>query len=161
MSLPATTPPNAYLLDTNSLLGFATPHHHNAATTRPALIALEAAGARLCVTPQVLIEFYAVATRDRPDRGLGWTPQGATKAIAALVAKFEMLDDAPAVFAQWQKLTTAHKVKGKSAHDTRLAAVALAHGVPALLTSNTRHFARFAKDGLTATDPTAVTATQP
>lgn len=151
----------AYLLDTNALLGFATPHHHNAATTRPALMALEAAGARLCVTSQVLIEFYAVATRDRPDRGLGWTPQGAAKAITALAAKFEMLDDAPEVFAQWQKLTMAHRVKGKSAHDTRLAAVALSHGVPALLTSNTRHFARFAPDGLIAIDPASVAVTRP
>ena len=148
----------AYLLDTNVLLGFAMPHHHNAATTRPALATLEASGARLCVTPQVLIEFYAVATRDRQDRGLGWTPQGAAKAVTALLAKFEMLPDAPEVFARWQNLAVAHKVRGKSAHDTRLAAVALAHGVPLLLTSNTKHFARFVTDGLTAVDPASVTA---
>lgn len=148
----------AYLLDTNTLLSFASPTHDNAATTRPALALLEAEGARLCITPQVVIEFYAVATRERKDRGLGWTPQGGAKAVAALVSKFEMLPDAPAVFAQWQKLATAHKVIGKTAHDTRLAAVALAHGVPLLLTSNTRHFARFAPDGLTAVDPATVTA---
>lgn len=36
-----------------------------------------------------------------------------------------------------------HAIIGKSAHDARLAAALLAHGIPAILTFNVRDFARY------------------
>lgn len=157
---PPQSPPPAqsYLLDTNTLLGQATPAHHNSAVARPALAALVAQGARLCVTPQVLIEFYAVATRERKEGGLGWKPEGAAKAVAAIAAQYELLPDRAEIFIQWQQLAATYKPKGKRAHDTRLAAVALAHGVSHILTANVKDFKRFAPEGLMSIDPASIVA---
>lgn len=145
-----------YLLDTNVLLGQATPAHHNSALARPALAALVAQGARLCVTPQCLIEFYAVATRDRVDGGLGWKPEGAAKAVAAIASRYEFLPDHADVFTKWQDLATTYAPRGKKTHDTRLAAVALVYGIAHVLTANVDDFKRFAPEGLTAIDPASV-----
>ena len=49
-----------------------------------------------------------------------------------------------------------HGVSGKPTHDARLAATALAAGVPNLLTFNTSDFTRYAADGLKVIDPAAV-----
>ena len=56
---------------------------------------------------------------------------------------FTLLLDERAVFAEWQKLVTAHAVTGKLAHDARLVAAMVRHGLTHVLTFNTKDFARF------------------
>jgi len=64
------------------------------------------------------------------------------------------LDDAPAIYPQWEKLVTQHAVAGKNTHDARLAAVMKVHGVSTLLTANKCDFKRF--QGITAIAPREV-----
>jgi hypothetical protein len=60
--------------------------------------------------------------------------------IASLRARFPLLDEGPAVFEKWLDLVAGTEICGKRAHDARLAAVALANGVSAILTLNVGDF---------------------
>jgi len=132
------------LLDTNICLRFvdASSTGHEAATK--AVHRLISDKHRIRLTPQVLIEFWAVATRPVDRNGLGWTTSRTEVEIDALTSRFGMLGDRLAVFPLWQKLVTVHDVKGKNVHDARIAAVMSAHGIEHLLTFNGDDFKRFA-----------------
>ena len=52
---------------------------------------------------------------------------------------------------RWQAVADKCEVIGKQAHDARIAALMLAHGVAHLLTLNTGDFARYS--GVTAVTP--------
>ena len=69
-------------------------------------------------------------------------------------ALFPLLLDPPTLFSEWEQLVTTHAVVGTNAHDARLVAVMLVHGVTHLLTFNTSDFTRF--PGITVLDPVAV-----
>ena len=140
---------NAWLLDTNILLGLALANHHQSADARAAVAALEARGARLCIAPQNLVEFYASVTRpkDAVPPGPGWKSKNALAAVAGFEARFELLPDAAPIFAQWRALVAACNVISKASHDTRLAAFCLVYGV-GILTANAKDFRRFANQGL-------------
>lgn len=154
--------PTALLLDTNILLGLALSNHHQTAAARAAVTALEAQGARLCVAPQNLVEFYASITRpnegDRP--GPGWKPKGALAALAGFEKRFELLPDAAPIFAQWRALVAARSVIAKASHDTRLAAFCLVYGV-GILTANPKDFRRFVPEGLQIVEPASFAALTP
>ena len=64
----------AILIDTNVLLRSLYPDHPHHSGAENALTVLRLRGETLCVAPQNLIEFWAVATRSRDDNGLGMTP---------------------------------------------------------------------------------------
>ncbi len=104
-----------------------------------------------CVLPQNLIEFWVFATRPTTSRGLGFTPLQAQVEIAKIKALFRLLPDSPAIFAEWEKLVGQHAVLGKNAHDARIAAAMIVHGITHLLTLNAGDFKRF--QGITALEP--------
>lgn len=85
------------LVDTNILLRRAQPHHPMNAVARAALEALRDAGEELCVTPQVLMEFWGVATRPPDANGLGLTPGQADRQATALQRLFRLLPETPGV----------------------------------------------------------------
>jgi predicted nucleic acid-binding protein len=58
-------------LDTNILTRLAQASHPHFATALAAVQQLESAGHALCIVPQNLYEFWAVATRPVTDNGLG------------------------------------------------------------------------------------------
>ena len=62
----------------------------------------------------------------------------------------------PAVLTEWRRLVGAYGVLGKSAHDARLVAAMIAHGLTHFLTFNLADFNRFA--GITVLDPQIVAA---
>jgi len=131
------------LLDTNICLRFADASsggHEIAATAVHRLIL---AGHRIRLTPQVLVEFWAVATRPIKNNGLEWTTSRTEIEIDALTSRFGMLGDRLAVLPLWRNLVFTHDVKGKNTHDARIAAVMSAHGVEHLLTFNGDDFKRF------------------
>ena len=70
---------------------------------------------------------------------------------------FDLLPDGAAVFPEWQRLVVTHDVKGRNAHDARLVAAMVVHGVDHLLTFNGADFARF--PGLTVLAPEDFLAT--
>ena len=133
-----------YLVDTNILLRAAQPSHPAHATATGAVRNLLARGERLCVLPQNLIEFWAVATRPAESNGLGLEVSEAAAELDGLKVIFELLPDTPAIYPEWETLVRAHQVKGKEAHDARIAAAMLAHGVTHILTFNGGDFKRFA-----------------
>ncbi len=147
------------LVDTNLILRLtdpADPSHQQAAD---AVAALEAAGENLCLVPQCLYEFWAVATRPTASNGLGLSPTAASAALTGLRARFQVLDDTAAILPEWERLVVAHSVLGKNAHDARLAAAMLVHGVTHLLTFNDGDFRRFA--GITVLTPASVASPGP
>ena len=117
---------------------------------------LRARGDTPLICLQTMAEFWAVATRPAANNGLGLTPAQADVALRRHEAQFAFLPDPPHTRDVWRRLVLARGVSGKPTHDARLAAAALAAGVPTVLTFNTADFARFAADGLNPLDPAAV-----
>lgn len=131
------------LLDTNILLRLAdrgSPHHEAA---RRAVERLAELGLTCVLVPQVLYEYWVVATRPSENNGLGLSAGLASQAVHGWTDLFSLLLDERGVFSRWQVLTLRYDVKGKSAHDARLVAAMLRHGISHLLTFNKPDFNRY------------------
>jgi predicted nucleic acid-binding protein len=142
------------LLDTN-ILGRMTeighPQHQLAAD---AVAVLAGRGDTPCLVPQVLYEFWVVATRPLAVNGLGLTPGQADTELSRFVGLDTLFPDNPAIYLEWRRLVTAHLVIGKNAHDARLVAAMIVQGLTHLLTFNTADFTRF--PGITPLSPSSV-----
>lgn len=115
-----------------------------------ALAKLVAPGCECCLVPQVLYEFWVVATRPsqsgNPEagvNGLGMDPASVHAMIDAWKAELTLKRDERGVYEHWQQLVITHSVQGKKSHDARLVAAMLRHGISHLLTFNVKDFARF------------------
>jgi predicted nucleic acid-binding protein len=131
------------LVDTNVLLRAAQPGHRHFATAIAAVKTARQRGYMPCIVPQVIYEYWVVATRTIAENGLGMTPAEAEVDIAKVVEQFHFFRDERAIFDRWQKLVVQHSVQGKTAHDARLVAAMERHGVKHLLCFNDQHFQRF------------------
>ncbi len=131
-----------YLLDTNILLRAANKTSAQHPATVQAMTALTEQGHDLLVTPQVLVEFWAVATRPLQANGFEWTCEEVRDQIDRILERFTVIMETPAVFTEWLRLASTYKVVGKKAHDARLAALCKVENL-ALLTFNTPDFRRF------------------
>ncbi len=147
------------LLDTNLLTGSALPASARYSTASGAIAVLRLRGDVLCLVPQVLYEFWVVATRPPAANGLGLAVPAAAAELNRIKSLFPLLLDPPALFSEWERLVTTHNVSGKSAHDARLAAAMSVHGLTHVLTFNTADFARY--PGVTALDPSTVASPPP
>ena len=129
-----------YALDTNVLLRAAAPTsaHHTAAVE--AIKRVLARGDELFLAPQVLVEFWSVATRPVEVNGYGWTAKDAEAKVAELLRQFPLLPETPAVFPEWLRLVSRQGILGKQVHDARLVALLNVHGVAHLLTFNVDDF---------------------
>ncbi len=133
----------SYLVDTNLLLRLAQPKNPHQRETVRSLRALRRQKESPAITPQNLIEFWAVATRPPANNGLGLTVDETAKLIAKLKNIFIVLPDNPDIFPQWEQLVIRHQVSGKQTHDARLVAAMLVHGVSHLITFNEADFKRY------------------
>ena len=129
-----------YLVDTNVLLRYHDAGSNGYEMATRALASLVGNGDSLVVAAQNLIEFWRVATRPRENNGLGWTPEQARSAIQSLLDDFGLLEDAPQILRDWQRLVVRYGVREKKVHDTRLVAVMLSYGIELLLTFNNGRF---------------------
>jgi predicted nucleic acid-binding protein len=145
------------LLDTNILGRMAEASHPLHKTADDTVAALLARGDTPRLVPQVLYEFWVVATRPLAANGRGFPPSQVATEISRLESLYPVLADNPAIYTEWKKLVVAIQIVGKSAHDARLAAAMMVHGLTHILTFNPGHFSRF--PGITALDP--VSAAQP
>jgi predicted nucleic acid-binding protein len=132
-----------YLADSNLLLRGAEPGHPMQAEAEAAVAALLGRGEQLYIAPQNLYEFWVVATRPLERNGLGMTAIQAEAELARIEAQFPLLPDTPAVYQEWRRLVMAHAVLGVRAHDSRLVASMLVHGVTHMLTFNVQDFSRY------------------
>ncbi len=141
----------AFLVDSNILVFSADPSSPMFQEVSRATSLLLSRGERLCVIPQNLIEFWAVATRPVTSRGLGQSVHRASAELARIKSVFQLLSDSPAIYQEWEKLVTQHAVLGKNVHDARLVAAMNVFGLDTLLTCNKPDFKRFA--GITVIEP--------
>ncbi len=121
---------------------------------RAAIDWLDAHGHECLIVPQVLYEYWVVATRPSENNGLGMLVAVADAAISQWLAIFRLLLDERGVFAYWRELVAANEVKGKTAHDARLVAAMRRHGLTVLLSFNKSDFTRYT--AITTFTPTEV-----
>ena len=147
------------LLDTNVLARAAQPSHamHRAAVDAVAELLRQAEV--LCLVPQNIYEFWAVATRPTAQNGLGMSLVQAQTELARLRAVCSLVDETSAVLLQWEQLVAQYQVSGKNAHDAHLVAAMMVHGISSILTFNVADFRRF--QGITVQDPRQVIAAPP
>ncbi|AKV65457.1 MULTISPECIES: type II toxin-antitoxin system VapC family toxin [Microcystis] len=129
-----------YLFDTNILLRLSDRISANYALARDATYILIEQGHKCCLTSQIIIEFWVVATRPTEVNGLGWTPERTKNQINQFLTRFTVLEETPEIFPLWFQLVTDYNIKGKRTHDIRLLAVMKAHSITHLLTFNPDDF---------------------
>ncbi len=134
----------AYLVDTSVLLRLVNTNDLQFDAAFEALKELSRGGERLCVAPQVLVEFRNAATRPRDVNGLGLTATDADSALQDLEATFELLDETPRLHVLWRNVVGETAVLGKQVHDARLVAICRLHQITHVLTFNAAHFLRLA-----------------
>jgi predicted nucleic acid-binding protein len=132
------------LVDTNVLTRLAIKNDLHSARAAAALQALWDAGHELRIVPQVLYEYWAVATRPVEANGLGFPAEVVSDDLDRFKAMFSVLRDERGVLDPWQNLALATQAKGKQSHDVRLVAAMQRHGLTHLLTFNVADFKRFA-----------------
>ena len=147
------------LLDANIFVRLANRADALRDVTLEALSILHAGGHHTAIVPQVLYEYWVVATRPLTHNGLGLLPADVTVDLAEFRLDHLFLDDEPEICEIWQGLVTAYEVVGKRAHDARLVAAMVRHGITHLLTFNEQDFARFGEVAVIA--PSAAGAFPP
>ena len=103
---------------------------------------------RLAVTPQIVREYLAVATRPVEANGLGMPGRDAAANMEQFLEDIELLPENTETSRGLMGLVVQNVAIGKQVHDANVVAVALAHGARTIATGNARHFVRFA-DSLT------------
>ena len=132
-----------YALDTNVLARSIESDHPQNAEAIAAILALLQRAHDVYVLPQNLIEFWVISTRPRKENGLGLSPVEADAHLAKFESLFLLPADHKAVYDTWRRLVTEHEVRGKNAHDARIAAALMAHKITHLVTFSTSDFKRF------------------
>jgi len=135
----------SYLVDTNVLLRLVQKNSPMHPYARKAIIMLRRQGVSLCIVPQNLIEFWAVATRPISNNGLGLSIDEASQAIDKIKRIFVLYPDTPRILTEWENIVIKHQVKGKQVHDARLVAAMVTHKIRHLLTFNIDDFKRFSE----------------
>lgn len=100
-------------------------------------------GEELAVCPQILYEFYVVATRPVENNGFGLSPEIAGAEIENIIETYTLLNDNETVFHSWKQLVANYRVSGKTAHDTKIVALMQSHKLTKLYTINKKDFKRF------------------
>jgi predicted nucleic acid-binding protein len=131
------------LVDTNVLLRSIEPRHPMQQVAVDSVQLLRQRGELIVLVPQNVYELWAVATRPLAQNGLGLTPPEAQAEVARFKSLFPVLDDLATIFSTWEQLVVQYQAIGKSAHDARLVAAMLVHGIDQLLTFNKADFARY------------------
>ncbi|SPE25411.1 PIN domain-containing protein (fragment) [Candidatus Sulfopaludibacter sp. SbA3] len=108
-----------WLIDTNVLLRLADAQSPEHAVAEAAIERLLAGNKTVFISTQVLVEFWAVATRPVSANGFGWSTATAAAAIRTLRSQFPLLNEAPEVLDCWIELVDRFEVVGKHTHDTR------------------------------------------
>ena len=133
------------LLDTNVLVRVADPKDPDQGLAADALDRLDQQGHELRLVPQNLYELWVVGTRPKATNGLGFSSQEMQVLLQRFAELFPLLKDERGVIDRWQALVIQQDVRGKQAHDARIVAAMLRHGVDHLLTFNAADFGRYSE----------------
>ena len=132
----------AALADSNVLLRSLQRAHPMQAEAWRAIRLLRRRG-NLFIAPQNIVELWVVATRPVAQNGLGISPVAASEYLKRFRRFLPLLSDTPEVHERWEQLVIQYEVSGKTAHDTRLVASMLVHGLDTILTFNVADFQRY------------------
>ena len=134
----------AYIPDSNIVLRLVNkkdPNHLNVSQT---LKKLESDGETIVIIiPQILVEFWVVATRPIDVNGLGMMTDEAEKELENLQKLFTVLPENERIFDEWKRLVARYKVSGKPSHDARIVAAMKVHRIENILTLNPNDFKRY------------------
>lgn len=111
------------LLDTNILIhgNQETSPHYPAITQK--LLEFANNNEELAVCPQILYEFYVVATRPADARGgLGLSNEDALQQIQKFLSVYSFVNDPDNLFMTWIQLMNKYGAQGTAGHDARLVA---------------------------------------
>jgi len=131
------------LIDTSVLARAAQRSHPLYQTAVDAVVDLRKQGETLCVVPQNLYELWVVCTRPVTQNGLGMTPAATLAELSLIKSLYALQSDNPSILVLWEQLISQYQVRGKNAHDARLVAAMLVHGIPQILTFNPGDFQRY------------------
>ena len=126
------------LVDTNVLLRIVDASHSQHRLAVDAIDSIASRGHEPCIVPQVIYEFWVVATRPVELNGLGLSAKAAQERVVDIVATFRLLRDERTIFEIWSRLVVDYQVIGKRAHDLRLVAAAIRHDISRFLTFQCR-----------------------
>jgi predicted nucleic acid-binding protein len=132
-------------LDTNVVLRTASSADPEHARVRGFVEELTAVGDDLCIAPQVVYEYWVVATRPADVNGFGLSPPEARLSVDQVLRVFRLLRDPADLLSRWLDLCTSLHVSGRAAHDARLVAWMLSCDIARLVTLNSGDFKRFAE----------------
>lgn len=141
-------------VDTNLVLRWVEKQHSQSGEAKHAAAQLLRRQHTLCWFPQNQYEFWVVASRPSSQNGLGLTIQQIQTELVKLTWQLRFHNDTQLLFATWKQLVTTYAVQGKSAHDARIVAAMMNHGISHLLTFNVTDFQRYT--GITAFAPVDV-----
>lgn len=130
-----------YLLDTNVVMRFCNPPDVQHQLATDAISHLLMRSDECLLAPQIIVEFWVVATRPTQVNGLGWAVEQTRRTIDQLLDRFPLLEESSQIFQNWLNLVTTNRVMGKRTHDARIIAAMLANEVTHLLTFNPSDFA--------------------
>ncbi len=131
------------LVDTNVLVRSAHVGSRDQAVATAAVRKLRDQRHELRTVPQVLYEYWAVASRATAQNGLGFNVEDVAAQVSGIQILFPTLRDERGILGCWEELALDFKVQGKQAHDARLAAAMQRHGLSHLLTFNVDDFKRY------------------
>ncbi len=133
----------SYLVDTSIIIRTIHSGSPQQMTAVTALATLRTQGETLCVVPQNLIEFWAVATRPISANGLGLSIEEAETEMAQIKFHFVLKTENETIFENWENLVKNYRVSGKTSHDARIVAAMQLHSITNLLTFNVSDFQRY------------------
>src|SRR5262249_43881914 len=129
-------------VDTNVLVYAAVPAFPLHLDARAQLSDLEAQGVALSISRQTLREYLSALSR--PSTYTPPIPMASLLAdVAALVSRFQVAEDGPAVRSALMTILAAVPCGGKQVYDANIAATMTAWGIRRILTNNVGDFVRF------------------
>jgi len=109
-------------IDTNVLLRTVQPSHSMHDPAVRAVSALINAGEAITLTPQIMAEFWNVATRPLENNGFGFPHNKAREELTRIENFFSLLSETTEVYREWKRLVVRYGVTGVRAHDARIVA---------------------------------------
>jgi predicted nucleic acid-binding protein len=131
------------LVDTNVWVRTLRPDDPQHLSAVDAVTSLRTAGHQLAVVPQVFYELWSVSTRPAANNGLGFSIDQSLEDQRRILESSELFEDDSGVFDAWRDLIAKYAILGKQAHDARLVAAMVRHGLTHLLSFNGQDFSRF------------------
>lgn len=131
------------LCDTNVLVRIINPADPLHQVASSAILHLQSRDWDIAITPQVVYEYWTVATRPTNVNGLGHSQVQTWSNVEQMKRQYSLLMENAGVYPLWEKLVHMWPTQGKQAHDARLVAMMQLHQVTHLLTFNVADFKRY------------------